>query len=104
MLPKRTSGPLGAFNHVTLSANSVCLDKRIRAVGRVGVEPTTPGLKDVCMECCSIPVDTELEHFVRRLRPDLYLMCCPVVGGGEKFVNKLVNNSTASLIRSVNGP
>ncbi len=30
---------------VTLSANSVRLDKRIRAVGRVGVEPTTPGLK-----------------------------------------------------------
>jgi len=33
----------------------------------------------------------ELEHIVRWFAPDLYLMCCPVLGGGERFVNKSVN-------------
>ena len=33
----------------------------------------------------------ELEHIVRPSTPDLYLMCCPVLGAGEKFVNKSVN-------------
>ena len=51
----------------------------------------TPGLKDVRHACCSMSVDTELEHIVRWFAPDLYLMCCPVLGGGEKFVNKSVN-------------
>ncbi len=51
----------------------------------------TPGLKDVGHTCCSMLVDMELEHSVRRLDPDLYLMCCPVLGGGEKFGNKSVN-------------
>ena len=40
-------------------------------VGRMGIEPMTPGLKDVCMACCSIPLDTGLEHPVRWFGPDL---------------------------------
>ncbi len=44
----------------------------------LGLGLTTPGLKDVGHACCSMLVDTELEHIVRRLNPDLYLMCCPV--------------------------
>ena len=31
----------------------------------VGVEPTTPGLRDVRYFCCSIPPDTFLEHPVQ---------------------------------------
>ena len=86
-------------------------------VNNLGLEPTTPGLKDVGYTCCSILLAMELEHIVRRLTPDLYLMCCPVLGAGAKFVNKSVNKSprystgpetievvAASLIRSVNGP
>ena len=61
-------------------------------VGRMGIEPMTPGLKDVGYTCCSMLVDTELEHIVRRLTPDLYLMCCLVLAAGVKFVNKSVNN------------
>ena len=57
----------------------------------MGLEPTTPGLKDVGYTCCSMLLDTELEHFVNRLAPDLYLMCCPLLGAGAKFVNKSVN-------------
>ena len=60
-------------------------------VNNLGLEPTTPGLKDVGYTCCSMLIDTELEHIVRRLAPDLYLMCCPVLGAGVKFVNKSVN-------------
>ncbi len=60
-------------------------------LGRVEIESTTPGLKDVRCTCCSMPLDMELEHIVRRLDPDLYLMCCPVLAAGVKFVNKSVN-------------
>ena len=60
-------------------------------VGRMEIEPTTPGLKDVGHTCCSILLAMELEHIVRWFAPDLYLMCCPVLGCGEKFVNKSVN-------------
>ncbi len=59
----------------------------------MGIEPMTPGLKDVGYTCCSMLADTELEHIVRRPSPDLYLMCCPVLGRGEKFVNKSVNKA-----------
>ena len=60
-------------------------------VNNTGLGLTTPGLKDVGHTCCSISLDMELEHIVRRLTPDLYLMCCPVLGAGVKFVNKSVN-------------
>jgi len=40
-------------------------------LGRVEIESTTPGLKDVCMGCCSMPVDTESEHLVRQSGRDL---------------------------------
>ena len=54
-------------------------------------ERWTPGLKDVRCTCCSMPLDMELEHTVRQSTPDLYLMCCPVLARGAKFVNKSVN-------------
>lgn len=66
----------------------------------------TPGLKDVCYTCCSMPLDMELEHTVRQSTPDLYLMCCPVLGAGVKFVNKSVNKTDplANSIQSALSP
>ncbi len=57
----------------------------------MGIEPMTPGLKDVGHTCCSMLVDTELEHIVQRCAFNLYLICYPVLGNGAKFVNKSVN-------------
>jgi len=37
----------------------------VAVVGRAGVEPATPGLKDVERKCCSILPATLLEHRVR---------------------------------------
>ncbi len=43
----------------------------LKLVGRMGIEPMTPGLKDVGYTCCSMPPDMESEHPVRQAGPDL---------------------------------
>ena len=56
-------------------------------VGRPGIEPATPGLKDVDKLCCSILIDTKLEHPVKAPRRVLYLCVHLVISDASGLID-----------------
>ena len=58
-----------------------------------GVEPLTCGLRNRRGWCCSILLDTELEHSVQFPAAILYLRCCPVLPAAYKCVSKMLANT-----------
>ena len=61
-------------NHLAVSREEVQVSFEAKTVvGRVGVEPTTPGLKDVAYSCCSILLAVKLEQAVHRQTGNSYL-------------------------------
>ena len=69
-----------------------------RLVARAGFEPAISALREPFSLCCSIWLDTFLEHLVRRTPGTLCLEYCLVLPGAKKFGSKMAAR-TAVIFR-----